>query len=299
MEIKMNFVSKEQLEHWALEASEKYLGHQIPLNDTIGKIASDNSLNPEQIKRICEFANINTNLSLFSKTADKRFSFEQADASQIMRGLNCEDRLDKVANIWLRGSSGKIDPDISIKKNSKDNTDFDKLASEKTAEIDKLALLNNLDLHRKAIEELKMRKLAAESLARDAENKLHEEMKSRVVGGMDKFSHFCACALDHGKDNVAKAMIKESLLKVGYQIAKEDRRLSKSDMKKLAAAVPDEYISEVLDAPGTPYIVRNGNLNMYYVLDTLVTQRERAADYDKPLLLLNDEVKYIKKQLTS
>ena len=55
----MNFVNKANLEAWGREAAEQFLTHQVPLNESIEKIAQDNQLNPEQIKRVCEFANIN------------------------------------------------------------------------------------------------------------------------------------------------------------------------------------------------------------------------------------------------
>ena len=302
----MKFVTKQDLEKWAEMASEEYLANQVPLNESITKIAEDNSLNPEQIKRVCEFANIHTNLQLFEKVADKRFVFEQADSSLIMNSVKGEDESDKIASVIGLGFTGPVPNEISRHPVSVINSEMEKIASAQSeAEEDELELLDLYEKKMAAIKEMEMDKFSAEVQVKIAEEEIFEEMKNRVLGGEVSFREFCAAALDHAPTKEAQVTIKECLIKTAYRIAAHDgqeifsNKVNKGEMSKLANAVPDDYIAKSFESPGAPVLVRNGNLNMYYVLDTLVKQKERSSAYDRPLLLLHDDVRYIKRKLTA
>ena len=79
-------VASERLELMAKTAAKRYLETGVSLNDLICKIASENDLNHEQIRRVCEMANINTHRHLWSKTAQKEsIAFPLADANTVVK----------------------------------------------------------------------------------------------------------------------------------------------------------------------------------------------------------------------
>jgi hypothetical protein len=74
-------VAADRLEILSKIAAKRYLEEQVPLNDTITKLARENELNSNQIERVCEMANIATHRGLWTKTAQKeKISYPLADA---------------------------------------------------------------------------------------------------------------------------------------------------------------------------------------------------------------------------
>jgi hypothetical protein len=291
----MKFIDKSQLEQWGEIASAKFLESGIPLNDSIIKIASDNMLNAEQVKRIAEFANITTNLSMFEKAADKRFTFTQADAKAISeRVSNTSEKTASPSGIYATA------PDDF--RNRSDYFNMTKEASpselkEDAASEDANYLLDLLGKTEIAAQEIGFKKLASEGSIMAAEDSLYNDVKQYVLSGDNTFGEVCSICMEHGESPYDRNLIKEAMVKVGYKLAASDMAIKKSEVVKLANSVVEDYISNNLESPGAPVMIRNGNLNLYYTLDTLITQKERAASYDKPLLHLNDSVRYIKRKL--
>lgn len=65
-------------------ASNKYINEGKPLNETISKLAQDNGLNDEFVKRICETSNHQVSSHLFNTNQDKNFEFDLADWEKIL-----------------------------------------------------------------------------------------------------------------------------------------------------------------------------------------------------------------------
>jgi hypothetical protein len=84
-----------QVDYFAKKASNDYLNKKASLNESIKKIAHEENLNTEQIRRICEAANHTVNQHLFDTQDDKNVYFEVADVDNIEMSNN----LDKVAQI--------------------------------------------------------------------------------------------------------------------------------------------------------------------------------------------------------
>lgn len=90
----MNGITADKLENWGREASETYLNSlkyqsdktasPTLLNEAIEKIAKDNTLNREQIQRVCEFANIVTLEEMMKTASDRAEEFPVADARVVM-----------------------------------------------------------------------------------------------------------------------------------------------------------------------------------------------------------------------
>lgn len=78
----MTTVNKDLINNWGKEAAQALIFDGVDLNSTITKIASDNSLNPDQIARVVEAANIATHLSV-AKSDNNYPEFEVADTKKI------------------------------------------------------------------------------------------------------------------------------------------------------------------------------------------------------------------------
>ena len=77
-----------ELEQIAIIATENYLTHNTPLNESIVKLAQTNSLNREQINRVVETANTNVYVKLFNESNNKYIEFPNADSEKIASVLN-------------------------------------------------------------------------------------------------------------------------------------------------------------------------------------------------------------------
>ena len=74
-------------EYLADSAVSSFLSDKVPLNTSILKIAQDNDLNPEQIKRVVELANTKTFLKMFKDPGKKEenVEFDVADAGDVTK----------------------------------------------------------------------------------------------------------------------------------------------------------------------------------------------------------------------
>jgi len=77
----MAHVTRDLLSEWGKEAAANLINSNIPLNDTITKIASENHLNADQVARTVEAANIAMHTSVY--TNNKYPEFEVADLTKI------------------------------------------------------------------------------------------------------------------------------------------------------------------------------------------------------------------------
>jgi hypothetical protein len=79
----------DNLKQLAGQASESYLLRNKSMNDTIYEMANREKLNDEMVKRVCEYANANTYLTIFNTDREKRgnITFELADSSKIISKL--------------------------------------------------------------------------------------------------------------------------------------------------------------------------------------------------------------------
>jgi len=88
-----NFIKKPTLAAYRLfklaeEGSEAYITQQVPLNESLKKIAIENDLLPEEVKRCAEFMNHIVYQYEFEKQADKTFTFPVADAKEVLAEIN-------------------------------------------------------------------------------------------------------------------------------------------------------------------------------------------------------------------
>lgn len=85
-------MSKAKLQYLASKASDAYLDDGESLNNAVTKIATENKLNPDELSRVCELANLKTFDSAVKKAASNKVQFELADVKQIRKNLNMTDK---------------------------------------------------------------------------------------------------------------------------------------------------------------------------------------------------------------
>ena len=84
----MKKFSQLDFEMWGRQVVTTHLEDNIPMNDSIVKIAEENQLNNEQVKRIVEEANNQAYLQKFASNEDKYIEFPVADARVIAKTRN-------------------------------------------------------------------------------------------------------------------------------------------------------------------------------------------------------------------
>lgn len=72
--------SKDALRKMAQDAAEQYLVDDIPMTDSISKLAATKDLNREQVSRVCAYANHAVNAELMKKQAYTTFELADPDA---------------------------------------------------------------------------------------------------------------------------------------------------------------------------------------------------------------------------
>jgi len=108
----MKKFSQLDFEMWGRQAATSYLEDNEQLNDSIVKIAEDNQLNGEQVKRIVEEANNQVYLQKFAAEKDKYIEFAVADAATIGKSRTELNKLDLIksaeSDYCLRPSEHKL-----------------------------------------------------------------------------------------------------------------------------------------------------------------------------------------------
>lgn len=91
-------VSSDQLKAYGRRATSRYLEDKVPLNDSIRDMAKEANLNHEQVKRVVEFANNDTFVSIFKSGFGENITFPMADSNAVMQGMH-EPAMAKVASL--------------------------------------------------------------------------------------------------------------------------------------------------------------------------------------------------------
>lgn len=116
--LESNFLSR--LKSWVSKTASDFRMYGTDLNENIAKIAKENKLNQEQIKRIVEEVNVSVFLDKYAKTKGKRerrIEFPLADLEKIAKVLNINvSKLEKKAN----GGKGTMEKVASYEDNRVD-----------------------------------------------------------------------------------------------------------------------------------------------------------------------------------
>jgi len=190
------------LDYLAKEASADYINNNVPLNDSIAKLAENNALNREQINRVTESANTSTYLSLFKASNDKYVEFPVADSEKIASIINSEvEDIDTLSDYDIPPDTQLQDMEIFPISEGADT-------HEKNASVSDTELLNAI--HRmKYADKLITEKLGEYKYSFEEEAfKLYNFVKQAVLSG-ESFGHIKTAMLRHLPGNITEKIVND------------------------------------------------------------------------------------------
>lgn len=279
MSTKVASFSQERLETFAKIASNRFIGENIPLNDTILKIAKDEDLNSHAVERVCEMANLQTHAGLLPSEPEKRasFAFPLADSKKIASMICIENP--PSATMSSEFACPPCGPAASSGPSMEDLFGVSGQAHDGFQVPEKKSLV--IMIQKKAAEKNRMYdKLIKEAmLVETAEKAAHHQIKQAVLQGesLDEI-HVNACNAGLGDFAV------EYLDKTADVLRKE--------FVKCAFEAPEELIDR-----SVPVRVINGRNPIIASLHTLKQYRDNAFSIREGLMGLEQDISILKQRL--
>ena len=279
-------IAAERLELFAKVAAKRYLEEGAGLTDTITKQAKQNDLNPEQVRRVCEMANIETHKGLWAKTAQKNeVSFPLADSKVVLAccgdAPSCPVNMDSDYAGPPKGIPTAADSLLSMVPGG----GHDGLTQEpERKQI--IVVMQKKAFERKALhDKLIYQGMELESL----EKRAYHLVKQTVLGGAS-FRQVYAAAVGAGLGKIAN----EYLPKFQDQLIKEAHGETRARLVKTAIAkAPDDLISDNL---GNVTII-NGAHPVLISLDTIRAKTGEIKNGLHNILRIDDEVQLYNQRL--
>jgi len=271
--------STEVLHKLATSAANQYLEGKTPLNDSIKKLASQYSLNPHQVARVCEMANLETHRALWKTATEKeKVAFDVADPAKIV--------------VIRIGSGGTPDAGGSPSGEFAGPPTSSPATGPSMAQlfgVDPANVHNGLtDVPEKSQLVVILQKTAAEKeevsddlimlAARNEseEKRLYWLVKQAFLGEGLSLETMYAAAWQNGFGPIAKDLFP----KFASDLHKETARAS---LVKIAWKAPEELIDQNL-----PATIVNGRHPIMISLDTLLRYRDQEQRFNWHLSRIND-----------
>lgn len=252
-------------------ASKRFLQENVSLNDAVAKIAEENELTPMQIRRVAEYANHDSNLSLHKGADDKTFTFELADPEKIIQMIQGEKTagvavLDVIEAAKAMPALGSLDKTAEEQESIQSLT-FDPDPDEIECRARNVGLLlDKLAGHVKSMrKEMLIRVASHRAEISDIMDKIAEMAKEHILVERGKLSDLFKFACIYDPD-WAKTF------KVAFERIKEDM------IEKLGAPVEAELLSDNLEIPDGTLEILNGEHTLAIYLDTL---KNKISDEDR------------------
>lgn len=204
----MTFVSQDQIRDMAIKTVEGFLNGKVPLSEGLSKYASENTLNPEQIKRAVEATNSIAYLKVLSMSDDRTMEFPLCKYAEVMQHVSVPDIMLKQATLLQPPSPGKTiaypaveqlvkeagavaeKSPLSSLTDAETQVYFIKLAADNKRQLDALkerSLLFGPELI-KAAKDLKNDPECLEKLATVAEGKEFSKVTTLVFGSPQEYA---------------------------------------------------------------------------------------------------------------
>jgi len=286
------YIEPSRFVEWGHQVSVDYLQHNKPLNDSIAKIASENSLSPTQISRVVENANLSTDSTLAKTAEDKNGQFGIADTAQIMSILDTTPSI-KTASDYNTAPTFHKSYDYNevfgIDEVSNEHEVNEKLAniSEFQEKVASAMELQNQNIENNCFEIL---------ATRDEFYKIAKQLVLRGENLMD-----IALEAQHALENENyRVVVAEEFKTASIKLIK-DGVYGPVLQQKLAEAVSEELISDKLDFPTEPTAdprtgkvkIVNGNHPVFTTINTLVSQLSLEDAMKKSTYVLEDRANYV------
>ncbi len=301
---------------WAQDAVSDYLENGMSLNDSISKIASENSLTPAQVRQVCQQANVGAYEHIFNQSEDKIDAvFDLADAKTIASSIS---ENEKVANDNRSHSDYFLEPPrpkLNIDINAEFGVEQISNEHEVAAHVNDLEqFIENAKL---ACDEIRAKQHDNQMAIVDTRRSLQHEVEQAILvsdnpdrmGMIRKVAHAVGLGVEEASQEVAFseiAKITETLVKKGvfgalaqFQAEQEGTahiRTKIAEFSKQAEAVQSDLISDtqLTGSEGSLAKVKvvNGNHPILVSINQLVDQVSEEDRLKRGLLLLEDKASY-------
>ena len=230
-------LSELDLKLMAKHAAGDFLSKEIPLTDTVAKLASERGLNAHQVARVCEQANLDTYNALWDKIGSGQFEFPLADQDAVMSILEKQASPSITADEYSAGPNqvAKLIRDFCGKEKKASSDLLEKVAANHSTpmpevhpkQITKIA--SYIDHYKK---ELEAGIFEAEAARSDAQSALTSMLKTAKLTGENVMNAFFAgvVAYPDRTDKVAE-ILAESFRRLGFK---------DPDLAKLAQKVTED-----------------------------------------------------------
>lgn len=274
--------SKEILVAFAKTAAINFTKNNVPLNESLSKIARDEGLIPDQVRFLVQETNKQAWADLYKTNKDAAYDFPLADSSAVLDSVKDDFStktikdydLDYMMNPVLKVAETAIEKVASTEGRSKKE-----LHRELNNKLEKLAYLKN-DLQTKFLENNTMAEATAEMIVKGLKNELLEMPFSKRAS---VFKKFAAAAYKHvsEENTLAKmAAIQHALERLGV-------------MEKTAALeAPEQYISEHMPAE-----IINGNNTLMIRVKTMMNYNRAAQEAFSRYSMVDDTIPQIKEAI--
>lgn len=276
-----------QVTDWATEAADGFLNRQIPLNDTIKKIASREKLNREKVARVVETANQSVFLRMFEKAADKCFTFKVASTDEIVAepiAARGEIPMVRVTAPTVKVASGET---VKTASELLTKRAFEGAAPQVAWDTMEKAIL--------ALEIYREKAAMSKEAVMQTEEKFCKIAQEMVAQEGYTYPEIFEALASTRPDHYQKIGL---LLKVAA--AHQGKKFVLPDLTKYAGAAVDpgehDVISQI-SASGMPVEVINGAHKIVVSLDTLISQVTEADKANQNLWSADDTVKYLRNEL--
>jgi hypothetical protein len=295
-------VDADQLGIFGKKASKHLVEDGVHPNETIQKIANDEGLNSHEIKRVCEFANLETYNHHMKEAGagDKTFEHPVADYSSITASETEKSAMPRIFSTEYDqvpdADLCQVGDDIDVFEAFGVEPPNDKVASLKRADmlIEKLTLLaqNERDKLAMNLETLKedgdkfYHHIKQQVLSNGGDfDKVHKAVKAKVEG-KPHAERICAL-LDFCKRKLYDTGVLQSHTRTGDSPAS-------TDSEKKAEPVQKDLLTDMFESPGVPVTVLNGRHPLFASIDTLVRQFDERDKAKNNLIILDDKIRYTK-----
>lgn len=292
---------------WGKEAAKRYVEDGVQLSKHIAKIASENGLNPDEIARVVEAANLEVFDHKLKTSSSKAFEFDVADHGKVIDLLGVKKQKTAMPSVFFTDYHKPLDQELSktagktIEEAFGVSVDQEKIASPKIAED----LLERLKF---AEQDLKY-KIAynVEKFIETAEG-FYDKVKQEVLSGKS-FEDISSVLMSKAEEGPQSTRVKElldwtkrKLVDSGVMLAAshtgDTSEISEDEKKeKKAEPVESALISDTMESPGVPVHIINGRHPLFSTMDTLVQQFDEADKNNYNLIILEDKIRYVKRRI--
>lgn len=270
---------------WGEQAAKNFLTQNTSLNEGIAKIASEQDLNPTQIKRVCETANLSTYKTLFFNNKEKAMDFDIATPEKVAESLQDVEIETPQADYLSQPSFQKTASTADI------NRAFNFESISNSPEIQERVKVAE-KLHRQigeAENELKMQIQTDEIKKSAAEDNIYNIVKQMVLSG-ESFKKVASVAVNQSSHDIKPLMSdvydrlrKEGVFGVMEKIAKYPATVVET------AAGSDQGVVE----NGAPRII-NTNHPLVQEVNTLGEAADSIDRKRRATRLLKDKANVLK-----